>query len=81
MPLYSLVLLEGFTLVGNNSQWFSDVVGGGLLRFTTAEALLWLHRRHAFEPDRWRIFPISPLSASSKVSSGASVGLAISYSW
>ena len=31
VPLYSLVLLEGFTLTGNNSQWFSDVIGGGLL--------------------------------------------------
>src|SRR6266478_2526711 len=30
VPLYSLVLLEGFTLTGNNSQWFSDVIGGGL---------------------------------------------------
>jgi membrane-associated phospholipid phosphatase len=47
IPLYSLVLLEGFTLIGNNSQWFSDVIGGGLLGWTTAKALLWLHQRQA----------------------------------
>jgi len=84
VPLYSLVLLEGFTLIGNNTQWFSDVIGGGLLGFTTAEALLWLHRRQALEPDRWRIFPIANPAASvpSKASSRApSVGLAIAYSW
>lgn len=52
IPLYSLVLLEGLTLIGNNSQWFSDVIGGGLLGWTTAKALLWLHRRQALEPDR-----------------------------
>ena len=28
IPLYSLVLLEGFTLTGNNSQSFCDVIGG-----------------------------------------------------
>jgi len=83
VPLYSLVLLEGFTLIGNNTQWFSDVVGGGLLGFTTAEALLWLHRRQALEPDRWRIFPIAtPVApARGKVSATPSVGLAIAYSW
>jgi hypothetical protein len=83
VPLYSLVLLEGFTLIGNNTQWFSDVVGGGLLGFTTAEALLWLHRRQALEPDRWRIFPIAPPVAPTrgKVSATPSAGLAIAYSW
>jgi membrane-associated phospholipid phosphatase len=83
VPLYSLVLLEGFTLIGNNTQWFSDVAGGGLLGFTTAEALLWLHRRQALEPDRWRIFPIAtPVApARGKVSTTPSVGLAIAYSW
>lgn len=82
IPLYSLVLLEGFTLVGNNSQWFSDVIGGALLGWTTAQALLWLHRRQALKPDRWRIFPISaPSTPASKVSNAPSVGLAVAYSW
>jgi hypothetical protein len=51
--------VEGFTLIGNNTQWSSDVVGGELLGFTTAETLLWLNRRQPLEPDRWRIFPIA----------------------
>jgi membrane-associated phospholipid phosphatase len=84
IPLYSLVLLEGFTLTGNNSQWFSDVIGGGLLGWTTAKALLWLHERQALAPDRWRIFPIAaaaPSPATAQVSSLSSVGLGVSYSW
>jgi membrane-associated phospholipid phosphatase len=52
-------LLEGFTLTGNNSQWFSDVIGGALLGWTAAKALLWLHQRQALDPHRWRIFPIA----------------------
>jgi hypothetical protein len=80
VPLYSLVLLEAFPLIGNNTQWFS--VGGGLLGFATAETLLWLHRRQPLEPDRWRIFPIAtPVApAGGKVSATPSIGLAIAYS-
>jgi hypothetical protein len=83
IPLYSLVLLEGFTLTGNNSQWFSDVIGGGLLGWTTARALLWLHERQALEPDRWRILPIAPSTSAvnPRVGDFSSVGLALKYSW
>ena len=83
VPLYSLVLLEGFTHIGNNTQWFWDVVGGGLLGFTTPKTLIWLHRRQPLEPHRWRIFPIAtPVApAGGKVSATPSIGLAIAYSW
>ncbi len=82
VPLYSLVLLEGFTLIGNNSQWFSDVIGGGILGWTTAKALLWLHQRQALEPDRWRIFPLAaPPPSGARTNSVPSIGLAVSYSW
>lgn len=83
VPLYSLVLLEGFTLTGNNSQWFSDVTGGGLLGWTTAKALLWLHKRQALEPDRWRIFPVASASSTinPRATSLSSVGMGLSYSW
>jgi hypothetical protein len=83
VPLYSLVLLEGFTLTGNNSQWFSDVIGGGLLGWTTAKTLLWLHEGQALASDRWRIFPIasSASAVNPRVSDFSSVGLGISYSW
>lgn len=76
VPLYSLVLLEGFTLTGNNSQWFSDVIGGGLLGWTTAQGLLWLHKRQALAPDRWRIFPTTSASPNRPLASTlSSVGL------
>jgi len=84
VPLYSLVLLEGFTLTGNNSQWLSDVVGGALLGWTTAKALLWLHERQALEPGRWRIFPLAaPITpANPRVSNNLPfVGVGVSYSW
>jgi len=83
VPLYSLVLLEGFTLTGNNSQWFSDVIGGALLGWATAKALLWLHQRQALEPGRWRIFPIALSSspANPRANDLSSLGFAVSYSW
>jgi hypothetical protein len=82
VPLYSLVLLEGFTLTGNNSQWFSDVIGGALLGWATAKTLLWLHERQAVERDRWRIFPLTASSqANPRVSNLASMGFGVSYSW
>jgi hypothetical protein len=82
VPLYSLVLLEGFTLTGNNSEWFSDVIGGALLGWATTKALLWLHKRQAAEPQRWRIFPIADASPDGqRVSNLSSMGFGISYSW
>jgi hypothetical protein len=82
VPLYSLVLLEGFTLTGNKSQWFSDVFGGALLGWTTAKALLWLHKRQALAPDRWRIFPLTHGSPDAPQAGNlSSVGLGVSYSW
>ncbi len=77
IPLYSLVLLEGFTLTGNNSQWFSDVIGGELLGWTTAKALLWLHKRQALSPERWRIFPLN----GPRPGTISSLGIGISYRW
>jgi len=76
-------MLEGFTLIGNNTQWFSDVIGGGLLGFATVEALLWLDRRQALDPNRWRIFPIlAPTAGTSpRLSKASSLGLALAYSW
>ncbi len=82
-PVYSLALLEGFTRIGSNQQWFSDVVAGGLLGWSTAELLLWLHKKHDEEPSRWRILPMPPPSGPgpSKVSGMPRVGLCVAYSW
>ena len=83
IPVYTLPLLEGFTRMGSQQQWFSDVVMGGLLGWGTAELLLYLHKEHAAEPNRWRILPISAPSTPtrSSVDSLSSFGLAAAYSW
>jgi hypothetical protein len=82
VPVYSLALLDGFGRMGNDAHWFSDVVGAALLGVGTTELFLWLHRRHAEEPHRWRVFsmaePNSPLStARHSIGMGAGIG----YSW
>ncbi len=83
IPVYTLPLLEGFTRMGSSQQWFSDVVAGGLLGYATAELLLYLHRKHAEEPSRWRIIPISAPNTPTRSSAAAlsSFGLAAAYSW
>jgi membrane-associated phospholipid phosphatase len=82
-PLYSLAMVEGFTRMGSDQNWLSDVVAGGLLGWSTAELLLWLHKKHAIEPDRWRIAPMAP--APVPTSGGAraigAAGVGIAYSW
>jgi membrane-associated phospholipid phosphatase len=82
-PVYSLALLEGFTRIGSNQQWFSDVVAGGLLGWGSAELLLWLHKRHEEEPRRWRVFPATPPAASAARDAypTPSLGLGAAYSW
>jgi len=81
-PVYSLALLDGFGRMGHNAHWFSDVVGAALLGTGTTELLLWMHKKHAEEPNRWRIFPIPPPAASVANSQDfAPGGMAVSYNW
>src|SRR5262249_50735439 len=82
-PAYSLALLDGFGRMGHDAHWFSDVVGAGLLGFGTTELLLYLHARHAEEPSRWRIFPLTPSPADGQVHSAvaAGTGIAVEYVW
>jgi membrane-associated phospholipid phosphatase len=80
VPVYSLALLDGFGRMGNNAHWFSDVVGAALLGVVTTELFLWLHKRHAAEPSRWRIFSMSAASGP-RASAQPSAGLAIAYNW
>ncbi len=83
IPVYTLPLLEGFTRIGSSQQWLSDVVMGGLLGWATAELLLYLHKEHAGQLNRWRIIPISSPSTTTRSSAEAlsSFGLAAAYSW
>ncbi len=81
-PIYSLALLDGFGRMGNDAHWFSDVVGAAMLGVGTTELLLWLHKRHAAEPSRWRIFTTSPsLPPRAGAQASASIGAGVAYNW
>jgi membrane-associated phospholipid phosphatase len=81
-PVYSLALLDGFGRMGNDAHWFSDVVGAALLGVGTTELLLWLHKKHELDPDRFRIFAINSQSApDSQAQSYAPVGAGMAFSW
>jgi membrane-associated phospholipid phosphatase len=80
-PIYSLALVDGFGRIGHDAHWFSDVVGAAFLGAGTTELLLYLHRQHEQQPDRWRLFPasVSPMATHDgpiKVS-----GLAGTWTW
>lgn len=77
-PVYSLALADGFGRMGHDKHWFSDVVGAALLGWGTTELLIYMHRQHEMESDRWRIFSASPPSGPGN---GAGTGLGLSYSW
>jgi len=81
-PAYSLALLDGFGRMGHDAHWFSDVVGAGLLGWGTTELFLYLHERHAQQPSRWRLFPLTapPGAATGKLASLPS-GLEVEYCW
>ncbi|MGO9055799.1 MAG: phosphatase PAP2 family protein [Candidatus Binataceae bacterium] len=79
VPVFSLALLDGFGRMGFDAHWFSDVVGAALLGAGTTELLLWMHRRHAVETNRWRVFTAT--SPTGTLASGMPTGLGVSYSW
>jgi len=82
LPAYSLALLDGFGRMGNDAHWFSDVVGGALLGIGTTELFLYLHRQHAKEPWRFRVFPVAPPAPTGTALRGyAPVGMTVSFSW
>ena len=78
VPAYSLALTDGFGRMGNDAHWLSDVAGAALLGVGTTELLLYMHRRHAVESDRWRIFPVS---GSPSRRNETPMGLGISYNF
>lgn len=81
-PVYSLALLDGFGRMGHDAHWFSDVAGAALLGWGTTKLLLYLHHRHEGEPDRWRIFPLTPAPATaSERPVPAPTGVALEYRW
>lgn len=83
-PAYSLALLDGFGRMGHDAHWFSDVVGAGLLGWGSTELFLYLHKRHAEEPSRWRVFPLQPSLPEARAGRGqiaSTAGIEIGYVW
>ena len=78
IPAYSLALTDGFGRMGHDSHWLSDVAAAAVLGAGTTELLLYLHRRHALETDRWRIFPVDGTPGKGNQ---MPLGLGISYNW
>jgi undecaprenyl-diphosphatase len=83
VPVYSLALLDGFGRMGNDAHWFSDVIGAALLGVGTTELLIWLHKKHELNPDRFRIFAVnsSQLGSGSHAQSYTPVGAGMAFSW
>jgi len=78
IPAYSLATADGLGRMGHDSHWFSDVVAAAILGAGTTELLLYLHREHSTQLDRWRVFPVS---GSSGRGGESSMGLGITYKW
>jgi membrane-associated phospholipid phosphatase len=81
-PIYSLALVDGFGRIGHDAHWLSDVVGAAFLGAGTTELLLYLHKNHAQQPDRWRFFPdsLSPMTPAASHSE-VPTGLAATWNW
>lgn len=72
VPAYTGALAMGFGRMGNDAHWLSDIVGAAIVGVGTTELLLYLHRRHADNPSRFRIFPVE---------STRTAGAGISIQW
>ena len=80
IPAYSLATLDGFGRMGHDAHWFSDVVGAAILGVGTTELLLYLHKQHSTQLDRWRLFPANS-GTPGKGGGETPMGLGISYNW
>jgi membrane-associated phospholipid phosphatase len=73
LPCYSAAVAVGLGRMGNDAHWFSDVVGSGLLGVGTTTLLLYLHKKHAEDPNRhYWIIPIATPSGG---------GVGAGYDW
>ncbi|MGD0073683.1 MAG: phosphatase PAP2 family protein [Candidatus Binataceae bacterium] len=87
IPAYLGASAVGIGRMGNDAHWVSDIVGAALVGVGTTELMLYMHRQHALDTSRFRIFPVSaPAStlpaAHQNVSQGLGPqGLGVSYEW
>ena len=87
IPAYLGATAVGVGRMGNDAHWVSDIVGSALVGIGTTELLLYMHRLHAENPSRFRIFPVSapgpgpgPHQSSTSQSVGPR-GLGIAFQW
>lgn len=72
VPAYAAAFATGFGRIGNDAHWLSDVIGAGLVGVGSTELLLYLHRAHAENPSRFRVFPAA---------SERSVSITVAFDW
>jgi hypothetical protein len=86
IPAYAGAIAVGVGRMGKDDHWLSDIVGSAILGIGTTELLLYMHRWHAANPSRFRIFPVSapnpgPAARQSASQGLAPQGLGVSYEW
>jgi membrane-associated phospholipid phosphatase len=72
VPAYSTAMLMGFGRMGHDAHWLSDIAGAAIVGVGTTELLLYLHRQHAENPSRFRIFPVTPIESPHNTGIGIS---------
>lgn len=86
IPAYAGAAAVGLGRMGKDEHWLSDVIGAAIVGVGTTELMFYLHRRHAADPSRFHIFPVSASSLGSTghqsgVQGMAPQGLGVSYEW
>jgi membrane-associated phospholipid phosphatase len=72
IPSYAAASAVGIGRMGHDAHFFSDVTLSAMVGISSTELLLWLHKQHAENPSRFRIFPVTTNSGG---------GGGVSYSW
>jgi len=86
IPAYAGAMTVGLGRMGQDAHWLSDIVGAAIVGVGTTELLLYMHRRHAADPSRLEIFPVSapnpgPVARQGAFQGLAPQGLGVSYEW
>jgi membrane-associated phospholipid phosphatase len=72
IPAYSVASAMGIARMGLDEHWLSDIAGAAIVGIGSTELLLYLHRQHAANPGRFRIFPVTPLESPHQTGIGIS---------
>jgi membrane-associated phospholipid phosphatase len=72
IPAYAAASAMGIARMGLDEHWLSDIAGAAIVGVGSTELLLYLHRQHAENPSRFRIFPIAPIQSPHNTGIGIS---------